>query len=487
MPPTLKQEIARGVGWSTLGQLVQQTLSLTSLFVLGHLLTPEDYGIVGMVTIFSGFAVVLVDVGFNRALIQQTRLLPEQTSTVFWLGLGVGGVVFLLMYGGGGVLAWFYGVPELKAVCHLVAVTFLLIPLGGVHRALLTKRMAFKSLAFINVTALGTGVAVAIVMALRGGGYWSLVVNVLVQQAVIVLLAWWREPWRPRFVFRPAVLGEIIRFGMYLSGSVVMGYWSRYVDQLLIGALAGKQALGLYSRSSLLMLLPIQQVAARVDAVLFPAFSRIQDDKARIAAIYLKMTRLVALVTFPMMFGLVAVAADFVPVALGEQWRGMIPLVRLLAPLGAVQSILTMGSSLYLSFGRTDIAFRVSVIVTCANSLVFFAGLKINGVYGLAAGYLMLNLLMAPWIYHKAASLAGLGLRDMFWNLWHIAVGSWAMAAGVCLLGMALPGLPPLLRLALSVFAGALSYLAMLRILRAPAYHEVLALVRQRLGRFRAP
>ncbi len=482
MSSTLRGQVVRGVGWSAADQILQQVLGLISLFVLARLLTPSDYGTVGMVTVFTGFVGIFAEMGLGRALVHKQDLTPAHLSTVFWTNVLLGMAVFLVLFWMAGLVAWFYDSPDLKSVTRVIAANFLITPLAAVPRAMILKRMAFKSIAIRNVVALAAGTTVAVVMAWHGYGYWSLVASILVNQVAGVILFWAAEPWRPKLIFRPRVMKDIIRYGLYLSGSNMVGYWSRQTDRLLIGAMAGGEALGLYTRAYMLMLLPVQQVAGRVDAVLFPAFASIQHDTSRIASIYLKMTRLVALLTFPMMFGLWVVADDFVRIALGPNWLDTVPLVRILCPLGAVQSILTMNGSLYLSLGRTDLAFRVTLGFTIACAATFCIGLWLNGVTGLAVAYTIFSLATAPWIYLIAARLVNLTLMDMVRNLAKIFLCAMLMSVTVYLAKLVIPFDSSEIRLATSVSLGVFVYWVALHMLRVSAYREAVDLVRERLA-----
>jgi O-antigen/teichoic acid export membrane protein len=342
------------------------------------------------------------------------------------------------------------------------------------------QALQVRTLAIINLVSLTVSTGGAITLAALGWGYWSLVAQALILTATNAILLWSTVHWRPSWTFDPAALRAFLGFSGYLSGTQIVGYWTRNLDKLMIGRMSGSVDLGVYSRVYVLVLLPLQQVSQVVDAVLFPAYSKIQNDPRQIAQIYLKISRLVALVTFPMSFGLWAVAEPAVLVLCGEPWRDMVPLLRILAPLGALQSILALNSSLYFAGGQTRRAFLVTLGTTLFLVSAFYIGLRINGTAGMAWAYLGVSLLLSPGIYLAASSLVGLGLKPMIKNLAGVALSAAIMAAVVAAAGLACATFGPLAQLALLVPLGIAVYLCSLTFLRVPAYYEARQLVRSR-------
>ncbi|MHB1306912.1 MAG: MOP flippase family protein [Limisphaerales bacterium] len=479
----MRHRLADGLSWNFVNQLSTQAASLVSMVVLARLLTKEDYGIVGMVLAITGFAAIFVDLGLSPAVIRKQEVTQVELSTAFWTNNAMGWVVLAVLWLLADFLARFYREPALVAVTQVSAFSFVLMPLASLHRVHLLKALQVRTLALVNLISLTVSTGSAILLASFGWGYWSLVGQALILSAMNTLLLWSMVDWRPSWTFSIGALRGFLGFSGYFSGTQIIGYWTRNLDKVLIGRMAGSADLGIYSRVYMLMLLPLQQVAQVVDIVLFPAYATIQNDPHQIAQIYLKISRLVALVTFPLSFGLWAVAQPAVLVLFGEPWKEMVPLLRILAPLGALQSVLALNSSLYLARGQTRRAFLVTVGTSLVLVPTFYFGLRCNGTTGLAWAYLGVAMLMSPGIYLAASTLVGLGLRPMIRNLSGVAISTMIMATTVSAASVACVAWPSLLQLALLVPLGIAVYIASLVLLRVPAYHEARLLLLSKLGR----
>lgn len=481
MPTDLRNRLGAGISWNFVNQFFTQIAGLVSLVVLARLLTREDYGIVGMVFAIVGFAAIFVDLGLSPAVIRKQDVTQIELSTAFWTNNVMGWGVLISLWLLADLIATFFDEPALVAVTRISALGFILMPLASVHRARLMQAIQVRTLTIINLVSLTISTGAAIILAAFGWSYWSLVAQSLILSGINVILLWSSVDWRPSWTFNTAVLRAFLGFSGFLSATQIIGYWSRNLDKVMIGRMSGSTDLGVYSRVYVLVLLPLQQISNVVDAILFPAYSTIQNDPRQIAQIYLKISRLVALVTFPISLGLWAVAEPAVLVLCGEPWRDMIPLLKILAPLGALQSVLALNSSLYLACGRTRRAFFVTLVTTVVLATAFYIGLRINGTPGMAWAYLLVSLLLSPGIYLAASTLIGLGLKPMIKNLAGVALAAAIMAIGVVSARSTLVMFPPLAQLALLVPLGMTLYLVSLVLLRVPAYQEARMLVRTRL------
>ncbi|MCX6895427.1 MAG: lipopolysaccharide biosynthesis protein, partial [Verrucomicrobia bacterium] len=277
--PSLKSQVTSGVFWSGTGRVAQQAIQFALTVVLARLLTPDDYGLMAMVMVFTGFAGMLADAGFNSALIQKQDLAEEHIHTVFWVTVGIGiflaGVTWLIAPW----LAVFFHSPVLTPIFRVIAVNFIFSGLSNVPSALLNKRMQFRTLAKMDTAAVFLGGAVGVIMAVCGMGVWSLVAQTVGGALLSLSFRYWLSRWRPRWIFCPAALREMIGFSGHLYAFTFMNYWARNADNLVIGKFFGSAALGVYSRAYGLMLLPITQIHSVVYQVMFPALSGIQDDK----------------------------------------------------------------------------------------------------------------------------------------------------------------------------------------------------------------
>jgi PST family polysaccharide transporter len=480
----LGNRIGRGIGWSAADQTAQEVLRFVSLLVLARLLSPADFGLVALLGVAAGLIGIVAEFSIGAAIVRRAN--PDYLDSAFWLNLTLGVVASGFLWMGAVPLAEYYGAPMLGKLARITALTFPVSALGAIHAGLLVRRMDFRALAIRNGLGQAAGLAIACLLAWKGYGASSIVLGNLAGAAVTTAIVWKAEPWRPSLRVRAHCLRELVGFSGRLTGSALIGFWSRNFDQFLIGSLEGEAALGYYSRAYSLFLGPIRKIAGRVDAVLFPAFASIRDDSAAIAALYLKASRLVSAITFPISFGLCAAAPEAIAVLFGPKWDGMVPFLRILAPLGAIQSVLSMGGAIYLAKGRADLSLRVTTHFTLGTSLAVTIGVLQGGSIGVAFGYAVFSLLAAPFIYLAAARLVGLCLSAQIRNLSAIAAISAAMLI-VVLSGSFLlpPTLPPILRLMILVGAGACFYFLCFLLFRPRVfaeYRELVGILKQRIS-----
>jgi O-antigen/teichoic acid export membrane protein len=304
----LKGRSVRGGAVTLLAQGSRLAIQTISMVVLARLLTPADYGLVGMVTAVTGFAALFSDLGLSMATVQKARIDHHEVSTLFWINVALGLLIALVVSGLAPALAWFYGEPRLTLVTVVSAGLFLLGGLTVQHQALLRRQMRFGALAGIEILSLLLSVAVAIVAAVLHAGYWALVLMALAKAGGGVIGMWVACRWRPGRPTRRAGVGEMLRFGANLTGFHVLNYFARNLDNVLIGKVWGATALGFYSKAYGLLMLPLTQINTPISAAAIPALSRLCGEPARYRSYYLKCISLIALVTMPLAVFLVDLA-----------------------------------------------------------------------------------------------------------------------------------------------------------------------------------
>lgn len=415
MADDLRARTISGVSWSALSQGVTQVITLTVSIVLARLLGPEAYGLIGMVTVFTGFASLFGGLGLGAAIVQRKELEPRHLDSGFWANAGFGSLMTLLMAGAAPLVAWFYNDPRLTLVTVTISLRFVIEGLSVVPRAVLTRGMRFQVLAMSSICSCVVAGLLGLVLALVGMGVWSLVVQTLGSSVAQLLILWRLGAWRPRWFFEWQACQDLFGFGASILAFDAFNYWSRNFDQLLIGRFVGSSALGIYSRAYTLMLLPLQ-VSRVVGNVMFPALSSIQDDRPRVKRAYLKATAIISLITFPMMVGLFAVADNFVIALLGTEWAEAIPIIQLYCWVGLIQSIVTTSGLIYTSQGRVRLYFWMGVVGAGANVAAFLVGIH-WGIAGVAWAYTIRNIVtMIPFVV-VPGRLIGLSLREVVRNL----------------------------------------------------------------------
>lgn len=430
MEREFRQKVADSLIWSLGSQVGWQGLNFIVSVILARLLSPREFGLMAMVITLTNFAGIFTELGFGAALIRRQDVQPEHLSSVFWLNVTSGLLLTLLFIVSAPLIADFYQEPSLVLLTSLISINFFINSLGVVQNALMNKNLEFAMLSRITLAAVSGASAVAILMASLGFGVWSLVVQSVVRSVMVTALLWKLNNWRPSFVFNWKAIKDMLGFSTNLVGTQALNYWARNIDNILIGRFLGTVELGVYSRAYTIMLFPIINVSQVISNVLFPSFSLISEDKLRIKQLYLKITRLVALITFPMMLTVFVTAESFVLTVFGSHWAEVIPILQILSLLGITQSIMTLNGSLYLSQNRADLQFRIGSLLRINLILGIIIGLR-WGILGVAVGYAIASLLNSyPGIVF-VGRLIGLTYIELLRNLAAIFICAVVMAIAV--------------------------------------------------------
>ena len=382
----LRRRSVRGGVLVMASQAAQFALSLGSTAVLARILTPDDFGLMAMVAALTSFLALFLDLGLSSATVQRRHLTSGQVSGLFWANVALGLLLAAIMVAIGPWVARFYGRGELRGVMMATALGFVMAGTSVQHYALLERELRFATLARIEVTSVAIGIAAAIAAALLGAGYWALVCMLLVQQAVGTAGAWLSSGWRPGRPTRVSGLRPLLSFGLGLAGFNTLNYLSRNLDNLIIGRVAGGQALGLYSKAYSLLMLPVSRVRGPVSAVVVPALSRLQDDERRFKRYYLKAITGIASIGMPIAVFLFVFADDVVRIVLGPRWAQSAVLFKILAPAAFVETFNTVGSWACTPFGRSGRLVRWQLVATCVTVGSFLVGAR-WGAFGVAAAF----------------------------------------------------------------------------------------------------
>jgi PST family polysaccharide transporter len=456
-PQDLSGNAARGVLWTGAGQLLRQIIQLGTSLILVRLLAPEDFGLLGMAMFFVGIGQLLADFGMGAAIMHSRSNDPVLLSSCFWLNLGVATLLAASLLLAAPLVAAFYRRTDLVPIMATLSATLLLSGLLVVPSALLTRDLRFGAYARAQVMGSLAGAIVAVAMAWRGFGVWALVAQPLFGTTMTLAATLVAAAWRPRFDYSWRAVRPLARFSAALLGTNLIGYANRNADNLLIGRVLGAGPLGHYAMAIQLMLYPLQQISSVFVRVLLPTLMHLQDDLARLRSAYLKTVSCIALLTFPIMGGLFAVADDFVPVVFGADWLAMVPVVKILAWVGMLQSVGTTVGTLYLSTGNPGLALRVTLVGTPVLIGGMAAGLP-WGITGVAAGYATASFCFFFYSVRTAFRLIALDLRDFGRGLARPLISTLLMVALLLELQPVTEDWSSVHRLSVNVLIGVLTY-----------------------------
>lgn len=362
MSNTLKQKAVRGVLWSTVERFSVQGVQFLIMIVMARLLTPHDYGIIGMLAIFLAVSQSLIDSGFSQALIRKRDRTEVDNCTVFYFNIVVSTLLYVILYVSAPFVADFYDTPQLCPVMRVVCLGIMFNSLAVVQRALFTINVDFKTQAKAALTASVTSGVVGVAMAYHGFGVWSLVTQQLLNLGINTGLLWLLSKWRPQFVYSWQSFHELFSFGSKLLASGLLDTIYRNIYPIVIGKLFSASSLGHYTRAHQFSEFPSSNLTGIIQRVTYPVLCEIQDDDERLSNIYRRFLKLSAFVIFPLMIGLSSVAQPFVNIILGPQWGFCGQLLQIICFSMMWYPIHSINLNLLQVKGRSDLFLRLEII-----------------------------------------------------------------------------------------------------------------------------
>lgn len=362
MSDSLKSKTVKGVVWSSIERFSTQGVQFLIMIIMARLLTPKDYGLIGMLAIFLAVAQSLIDSGFSQALIRKQNRTDVDNSTVFYFNIIVSCSLYLILFITAPFVADFYNQPELTSVMRVVCLGVILNSLAVVQRALLTVRIDFKTQAKASLSAAVISGCIGIVLAYSGFGVWALVVQQLLNLSVNTLLLWIFSKWRPIAVFSWDSFHELFAFGSKMLASGLLDTLYRNIYPIVIGKLFSASSLGHYTRAQQFSEFPSSNITGIIQRVTYPVLCGIQDDMERLTNVYRKFLKLSAFIIFPLMIGLSAVALPFVDIILGVQWSFCGQLLQIICFAMMWYPIHSINLNLLQVKGRSDLFLRLEII-----------------------------------------------------------------------------------------------------------------------------
>lgn len=403
VPDHVKRQSVRGGAAVVLGRGAGMALQIGTTLILARLLSPTDYGLQAMVLSLVNLCSLFQDAGLSSATIQRRTLTEDQVSTVFWINVGLGALLTLLVAAAGPLLAGFYKDSRLVWLTVASASVFLINSLNFQHRSMLNRAMRYTANAKIDILSASIGSVIAIVMAALGFGYWALICQNISIPFLCTIAAWIAMPWVPGKPRWTPEIRSLLRFGGTISLNSLVVYIAYNAEKILLGRYWGAAPLGLYGRAYQLSSLPVQNVTDSFGAVAFPTLSRLQQDPPRLLRAYLKAHSLVVTLTVPAVIACALFADEVVRIMLGTKWSGAVPILRLLSPAMLVFALMNPMSWLLRATGRVRRSLNIAFFLAPVVILAVFVGVH-YGPVGVAIGYsiamLLLYVPLIAWAKH---------------------------------------------------------------------------------------
>jgi O-antigen/teichoic acid export membrane protein len=480
MTSSLKSKAVDGLLWSCLDRFGQRTLFLLISIILARLLLPEDFGLIGMLAIFTAIAQVFLECSFGQALIQKKDATHVDACSVFYVGILVG----LAAAGSLCLLApWvadFYRQPLLTELMRVMSLNIAISSFGLAHRAILMRRIDFETQTKISLIAMFLSGATGVALAVVGFGVWSLAIQQVCNNLCQTVLVWLFSAWRPSLVFSLTALRSMFCFGSRLLASGLLNTVFENLYFVVIGRLFSAADLGIYSRARTMQRLPALTFSEVVTRVIFPVFSTVQDDPRRLKRGVRKVLTATVLVHFPMMIGLAVVARPLVLVLLTEKWLPCVAYMQLLCIVGLSVPLHVVNLDVLKAKGRSDLFLRVEILKKIAAVAAIVVTYR-WGIRGIIYGQIAVSVVAYYLNSYYTGVLIRYPIREQLVDLLPYMVVAGLMGAGVYALGL-LPFPNNWTLLICQVAAGVLLYLAICASANLAAFQDVLHVVKPRLA-----
>ena len=358
----LKSKTLSSLAWKFAERCGAQGIQFVVSIILARLLTPADYGLIGLITVFLAIAMVFAQSGLGQALVQHKEIDHEEFSTVFYFSMVFSIVLYLILFLCAPLIAGFYNEPKLTAIVRVLGTTVIIGAVNSVQQAYVQKTMQFKRFFYSTLTGTLISAIIGVAMAYAGYGVWALVGQQISNQAINTVVLWFTVKWRPNFVFSVKKGLQLFSYGWKLLCSALLDTVYNNLYSLIIGKFYSAADLGYYNRGKQFPMLLIQNINSSIDSVLFPVLSEAQDDKERLKSMVRRSIVTSTFIIFPCMAGLAAVATPLTKLLLTDKWLPAVPFIQFCCFTYAFWPIHTANLQAIKATGRSDIFLKLEII-----------------------------------------------------------------------------------------------------------------------------
>ena len=372
--------------WTALQKYSTMFIHFISGIILARLLTPYDYGCIGMLSIFMVLAESFIDGGFGSALIQKKRPTQEDYSTIFWWNLGMAVLMYAILFVSSPAIARFYDIPLLCDVLRVQGLILFIYAFNIVQRNQLRKKLNFKVLSIVTITTSIIALGVTIFMAYKGFGVWALVAQHLITSAIPAIVFWFFIKWRPIWTFSWKSFKELFGFGVYMFFTHLINNFSSKIQGLLIGKFYSPSTMGYYSKAQNTEHLASSSISSIMTQVTYPLYAEAQDNKEVLGNIIKRITMTISYITFPLLFVLLLLAKPIFIILYSERWLASIPYFQALCIAGMGTCLTAVNTQAIAAIGKSKVMFTWTIVKRAIGISATVGGLLLYGMKGLLIG-----------------------------------------------------------------------------------------------------
>lgn len=476
MGGSLQHKTLKATVWSAIERFSVQGVAFAVMLVMARRLTPGDYGLVGMLTIFIVVAQAIADSGFSQAIIRKQDRTPTDNSTVFFFNIAVGTLLYAALFLCAPLIASFYGKPELTALARIIGLAIVLNSFTTIQRALLTASLNFRTQAKASISGTLAGGAAGIAMAYTGYGVWSIVVYQLVSLSVNTSLLWLLSKWRPRRLWSATSFREMFGFGSRLAISGIIDAIYNNIYLIVIGKAFSSSELGYYTRAQQFASFPSDNLTGVLMRVTFPVLCSIGTQESILRDAYIRFLRLSAFVIFPLMLGLAALSDPLIDLLLGQKWITAATLLPILCLALMWYPVHAVNVNLLQVKGRSDLFLKAEILKKIAGIAIICITLPL-GIMALCWGMVASSLIALLINTHYTGRLISLGFISQIRQV----APSLMFALSAALTALLAASIPDnsLLRLCSGIVAGTATFLIFAFLTRSRDLRLLIELVSQ--------
>lgn len=392
---TLKEKTAKGLFWGGMNNGVQQLLGLAFGILFGRLLSPHDYGMMAMISIFTLVATALQDSGFRAAIANLKEATDRDYNSVFWFNIAAGIILYVILYACAPLIADYYHTPELSALSRVAFMCILFSCLGTAQSAYLFRNLMAKQQAKAGMVAVVCSNVIGIFLAWRGFAYWALAIQSLIYVAINTMLLWYYSPWRPSLRWDAGPIRQMFSFGYKLLLTTILERVNNNVLNILLGRFFTPHEVGNYNQAYQWDFKGFNFVQNMVGQIAQPVLASLKDERERQLRILRKIMRFTAFVSFPLMFGLSLISKEFIVLAITEKWLASAELLQLLCISGAFIPLSFVLSNLIISRGKSG-TYLCCTLALCIALIVLMLLLYPYGIRTMVIAYVCLYI---GWLF----------------------------------------------------------------------------------------
>ena len=467
---SLKNKTIKGTMWSAVENVTRLGVTFVVSIILARLLSPEEYGLIGILTIFIALFNAIVDSGFTNALIRKQDATDTDYSTVFYTNLVLSLILSTTLFFCAKPISVFFERPELINLTKVMSIVVVINAFAIVQRVRTTKAIDFKTQTKITfISSISSG-AIGIAMAYTGYGVWALVGQQISNQLLSTIFFWIYNKWMPKLIFSWASFKEMWAFGSKLLASGLIDTAWKEIYQVVIGKCYSPATLGLYTRAKQFADLCSSNLTSVVQRVSYPVLSSIQDDRARLKGAYQRVIKTTMLLTFVLMMGMAACAKSMIQVLIGEQWLGCVPMLQIICMYGMLYPLHALNLNMLQVQGRSDLFLRLEIIKKIIGIGPLLLGIFVD-IYLMLAGSLVTSLIAYYLNAYYSGPFLNYGIKEQIKDI--LPSFGVAIAMAVPVFAMSFIHMSVYILLPLQIIVGAIITILICEATKLPEYIEL--------------